>query len=296
MVGLIMGCTKSDNDSNAKVLENISAIADGNKLQFKDVTATYLVNFNTLILTGSTIDNKEIELGVYVSGPNGMGTYNFEPMGTNTARYTYLSQNNNSTGYIHTYSDYDRSALNGQITITKLDLVAKKLSGTFAFKTYESYTNSYHDIKNGFFNDIKLDTNLTLNYLNYMECETSMGTNWFTDRVGARTIETSVTDTTLRVEAFSAVGSRFLGFNIPFHKGTGTFNLGTGGEHTVFFSMHRERFFYPFGAGGTITITELNQGTRTIKAVFNNVQLKDENGNIVTFNNGVLQLDYWDKR
>ncbi|CAN5444570.1 hypothetical protein BH11BAC2_BH11BAC2_01240 [soil metagenome] len=149
MIGIISGLTScSDAGGGGTPSGVMIAQVDGVGFSASDsaggtITAGFL-NVTGVASNGRTISITILsdQKGTYDLGPAGLGaaTYQVSP----TASVTYTSNASILTG--------------GTVTISKIDLAARKISGSFHFTAANASSNAVIDITNGEFNDLRLST------------------------------------------------------------------------------------------------------------------------------------------
>ena len=288
-------------------MDNVSVKIDGKYCEFRQFSARYLKQANCILISARTVRDEWIYLRAYLATPGPIGTSLFRPNGSNTAIFveelgTKEMTDINVRNLDHFgYSDANRPELEGEFTITKLDEATKKVSGTFSFKSYNSYRNLIRTITEGTFTDMELIIdNDDLHTQGSMTSTVSPSSEYSSKFVSARRLMVFTIPTieiVVRPMIFEDYMRR-LCFTIPITPGTGTFELrpydtwDSYNYHTANYYFYDYDYEYDTAPNtGTITIHSLDLVNKTLSFSFN-MQMKNDEGKTITFANGQLETKF----
>jgi hypothetical protein len=144
-------CTKTPHETPAPVIHNFTVKQNNVPWTFQDASALYFsAGFTDLHINATATNGDEIYIGLYVDSLNPLKSYPLVLDGVNSARVMTSSKG---------FTDCDVPNTGGYVRLTKFDTVNKKISGDFAFTTFDKDRNRLDTFSNGLFTDISLDTN-----------------------------------------------------------------------------------------------------------------------------------------
>lgn len=174
----------------------------------------------------------------------------------------------------------------GNLTITAMDPVNKRISGTFNFRAWRGSDNSFKDITNGVFTNV-----------NY---ETSGGpgsNNTFTVKVNnvvfnPVAINGSINGSDLMLVGSDIQGERSVSLSMPTNIAVGTHPISPIFSGPIFGMYNHDNSTYTGSTGGTLVILSHNTTTKKILGTFN--FNSDQFGGPPTFNltDGSFDITY----
>jgi hypothetical protein len=298
------GCGKTRPDT----VSYINATIDGRPSPFSGAGASYRKGSNYITINTSLVNGEMIQMHAYLP-PSGLGTIFFSANGSNTAML--VEKNNRREPYyivhpeLYSFSDENRPGLEGQLTITKLDIPNRQVSGTFAFKTYNRKKQLEHIITEGRFTDVMLMVNDDSNRpTTNMTCTASPSNEWFTNNVYSYKVKPVGSGPVVTIYARTSInlydqGERSLYFSIPVNAGTGTFEAKAGDPQLLDVNVHVAHYNYyfkdyayqPVPGAATITVHSIDDVTNTLSMSFN-LEMKNKDGTTLTFANGQLEAKW----
>ena len=145
----------------------------------------------------------------------------------------------------------------GTLTITALDQTNKRMSGTFAFKGYRSYDNSYREVTEGVFTDVSYATALdgSGNSFSITIDGTAFSATSVTGHVGGPYLSISATQ-----------GSKTVGLNLAFLTTVSSYSLDQVSAPVGSYSNGGTT---TYSETGTLNITSHDFATKTITGTVN---------------------------
>lgn len=257
------GCKKDDDDDAAATPTpppaptpvmtcKVNAV---NWASISNRAAGSIVN-NTSNLTGVATDStvitmtvtENIELnGVYDLGPSSLNGGVFAPSTNGTGGSSWTSN-------AHPTST-------GEMIVTAMDTVNKRISGTFHFKAWRATDNTFKDITNGVFTDVPYITSLT-----------STGSNLFSVKINnvlftPASITGVVNSGDIMIIASDSQASQTVGITIPETATVGTHAMGSmGADYYGQYNPNGSTF--TISTSGSVVITSHNTTTDQIVGTF----------------------------
>ena len=306
---LTFGCVK-DNDPTDPPIDLVTnndtaefvGLIDSTEWRPRNLTATYFPKWNELYFRagdreGPGSSNFTMHAGLGVDSIVALKKYLLEPHGDNNAQLF-------NNGYF--YSDHNMADAGGSFTLTKFDLVNKRVSGILQFKGYnrnktKSVTFSSKKIEN-----IPLSIDTTSNPDNTATCAIAgvVTTNWQRNITSARVgCYTSLGQESLSVDinslAYSYGSDRSIHFEIPLNNGKGTYMVSTkpyvscamDGIYSSYIVNDFYNMYLP--VSGQMTIESIDVANRKLNASFNINYRDTTKGETINITNGKLKINYW---
>ncbi len=224
----------------------------------KFASATIMNGFTSIM--GSSNDGKDL---IITLDTKSTGTYQLDQNSNHAAAYV---DNNEAAPVSYTTNQgMNAGDAGGTVTITSIDEVSKKISGTFNFKMTRDIDGKSIMVTEGSFTNLTYTTELppTGNNGNTLKV-TIDGTDWTGKSVVG--IFTSLTNS-ISIVASELDGSKGVGLTVPADIKAGTYPF-SGITGTVMGQYNVGTTFY-LGESGQLVITEHDTGTKTIKGTFN---------------------------
>lgn len=174
----------------------------------------------------------------------------------------------------------------GQLTITSMDTLNKKIGGTFSFKAWRATDNTYRTITNGLFSNVT-----------YVTSVSGGGSNTFTIKIDNVTftpalINGSLASGNIMITASDNQGSKSVGLTVPSTITAGTYPLELFTTYSAQYNPNSST--YTGATSGSLTITSHNTSTKLIVGTCNFVSEPFPAGGPPTYNltNGAFSITY----
>ncbi|HEX7902981.1 MAG TPA: DUF6252 family protein [Chitinophagaceae bacterium] len=328
---LFLSKCKKDNPSNS-TLRTCNPVSDGIFSATINNEPWIACNYKAVyytkdkVLSMTAIDqNSNIELRFFITLDTilQLKTYTINSNENNGLEIVQTIMNGNSSGEDIYFCDLISPTTGGTITISKLDTLTGKISGTFNVTGYSRDQHETMTLTNGLLNDVKL-VKSSLSYFDGSYISSNInGTNWYANGVFSKVTLYigSPLYSFLEVRAmgypedlgecpqylssysrniFWAGGRNFV-FNIPLSQGTGTYplqpsnmyNQTISSQHYLFSYNHHDfdNRYYPL-LGSNITLTSLDTAHRNLDAIFT-TQVQDSRGNNINLTTGKIHIRNW---
>lgn len=237
-------------------------------------------------ITGISADNKEITMTITDSAA---GTY---PVNQTTASFAAYANVDSSELYAYsTNQGSDSTQAGGTVTISKIDTVAKTISGTFSFKVYRDIDGREKTITNGVFTKIPYIRSLPATAATDTLKASIDGNAWT-----AVNIQANATAGQLTIIGAAANGSQSIGLLLPSNAPPGSYALdGTNPSYLAAYTFVANSTTSAFiSTQGTLTITSNNTSTRRIRGTFKFAGTDPTGASAAThaITNGVFAVSY----
>lgn len=321
-----LSCKKTDNDNNLVECnlisgEIFSAALNNSSWNGCKYKATYFYKDKQLCIASIDEQSKnEFRFYIQVDSVNPLKTYFF---GRHSIHGLEMVANVNTVNLAESgksFCDLPKPNVGGEIKITQLDTITKKLSATFSAIGYNPTANKFNTITNGIITNIKLDTSSYM--FGYYPVDKSFvsatinndvwrGSGFFIKSIttggSIQGLEIKATGYTNKYHQIldyygrAPIEERFLSIYIPTNFPLGTYTLyperapyfyAPVSSYILFSYSEREYFnrFQP--TSGFITITNIDRVNRNLDATFS-AQTKDSLGNSLNFTNGKVHIVNW---
>jgi hypothetical protein len=222
-------------------------------------TASSSATMNAGIITLTGIGNRK-NLTIVLLG-SATGTYVLNDTTFNNASFT---DSTNSAGAAFSTDQGGASVAGGQVTISKIDNVAKTISGTFSFKTFRSSDSSKLNFTEGIFENIKYTSQITI------PLPTNPGDTLTANIAGSAFTGTGVTAIAtggnITVAGIGA-GSKTVGLIIPSNVTPGTYVIGPMGSNIT--ASYTNGTSISVSLTGALTVISHDSTTKRLRANFN---------------------------
>ncbi|WP_188934299.1 DUF6252 family protein [Puia dinghuensis] len=211
-------------------------------------------------ITGISADNKEITMTITDSVAGGY------PLNQTTPSFAAYANVDSSELYAYsTNQGSDSTQAGGSVTITRIDTVAKTISGTFAFNVFRDIDGRKKSITNGVFTKIPYVTSLPATASTDTLKANIDGNAW----TGVN-IQASATAGQLTIIGASANGIQTIGLLLPANATPGSYALdGSNPSYLAAYTFVANSATNAFvSTKGTLTITSNNTATRRIRGTF----------------------------
>jgi hypothetical protein len=260
-VFVLAGCKKDDSDDSSSTnpppasTASMTALVDNVAwASISNRAAAGIVN-NTSNLTGVANDStvitltvtEEIELnGVYDLGVGSGNVGIFSP---------------STSGSAPAWSSNGNPACYGTLTVTVMDTVNKKISGTFEFKAWRATDNTFREVTSGVFTNVPYTTTIS-----------GTGNNTFSVKIDGVTFNPAVIAGVanmgnIMITASDNMGSKSVGLTIPETIAVGTYPIGGIGA-TYYGQYNPNSATFTVSVSGALTVTSHNTSTNTIAGTF----------------------------
>ena len=257
---LFISCSKDDDNTGtpgtpgpSNTTSVLSAKINGTAwAPHADSCTAFLMN-GVINISGIAHDGKTITITLMdtVAGAydlsatgNGAGVYNTQPSG----------------GISYTSNSFNWPASVNKLTISNLDKVNKKMSGTFEYKAWSFSVNDSVTISEGQFTNLPYVTSIS-----------STGNNSFSVTIDGSPftpslISGAITGSNLSIVASDNTGTKSVALFLPSNISTGTFSLQPFGTYNAAYNPNSTTYLVV--STGTVTITEHNTVSKKIVGSF----------------------------
>jgi hypothetical protein len=254
----VISCQKEiseENGGNGPVTGVLKMKIDGQQwVADKSASATILAGF--IAINGVSNDNKNLLIQLQDQGE---AAYQLDQQSLGVA--VYADGNDAATDAFATDAGNSTADAGGIITITKIDKTNKTITGTFVFKAYRDSDSKQVVITEGSFENLKYTDQLQPTTGSDFKVKID-GTLWT-----AKSVQGIVQSGELNLIATELDFSKTVSLTMPANITAGTYDLA---DATKFISFYMKGTTDIFAAiSGSMTITENNAGTKTIKGTFN---------------------------
>lgn len=294
-----IGCTKDDNRGPEIPRDKgtFTALVDGKQVDFPGHSAVYDTKGHSIYFEAKDYDY-EIRTAFYNDSLQPLKKYIFEPNSINSA-IIY----NSSITYVTSGND---PGAGGAVTITKLDLVNKLISGKIDMKYIAENRTQNLSLTNGIFTDIPLSLDTTDFINNQLECTVTGINSTIWQYKFLYPYVSCISSGTKKEIEFTArplnTQIHELDFNIPLSLGPGIYTVdrfeppntycGSGKITTRYGSSSNNYKYMP--TSGSFEILESDVPNKKFKAKFNIIFTNINNpSETIRFGNGVITLVDW---
>jgi hypothetical protein len=254
----VISCQKEiseENGGNGPVTGVLKMKIDGQQwVANKSASATILAGF--IAINGVSDDNKNLLIQLQDQGE---AAYQLDQQSLGVA--VYADGNDAATDAFATDAGNSTADAGGTVTITKIDKTNKTITGTFVFKAYRDSDSKQVVITEGSFENLKYTDQLQPTTGSDFKVKID-GTLWT-----AKSVQGIVQSGELNLIATELDFSKTVSLTMPANITAGTYDLA---DATKFISFYMKGTTDIFAAiSGSMTITENNAGTKTIKGTFN---------------------------
>lgn len=220
----------------------------------KTATATIMNDYVTIM--GASQDNIDLMIQVKTTSA---GTFQLDQA---SAHLAVVQDNNEATPTPYSTNQGANSGVaGGVVNITKIDVATKRISGNFTFKVYRSSDDKTLTITEGFFDNLPFtDGPPPTGTGNSMTLKAD-GTDWT-----AATVAGVISGDELLIVGSDQTGTRQLSLTVPKDIAKNTYVLDNTSFYYAVYQANAK--IYEAGAAGSLTISEHNTATRTIKGTF----------------------------
>lgn len=308
---LTSGCVKDNDDptdppppdpiTNADSAKFIGLI-DSTEWAPRYLTATYFSKWNELYLRAGDVkgpgsSNSTVQAGLAVDSVVALKKYLLEPHGDNNAQLF-------NNGYY--YSDHNMADAGGSFTLTKFDLVNKRVSGVLQFKGYNYKKTKSITFTSKKIEDIPLTIDTTSNPGNTASCTIAgvVTTNWQRNiTIASLGCYNSLGQESLYIDIESLSdyygNDRSIHFEVPLQYGKGTYLISTkpyiscamDGIYSKYMVNDYNNMYLP--VSGQMTIESIDVANRKLKASFSINYQDTTKGEMINITNGKLNINYW---
>lgn len=275
---------------------SFTAIVEGKQVDFPGHSAIYDTKGHSIFITAKDYDY-ELEAGFFTDSVQPLKNYIFETNGFNSA-IMYKS------GTIHVTSNNDPGA-GGSISITKLDIANKKLSGTMSMTYVANNRTETLTLTKGIFTDIPLTLDTVDLINNQFDCSvTGVNTTQWHDIYNYPYIECispgNKKELNLTIHTL-ATNQHILEFKIPLSFAPGSYTVYPNeppnsycGSDKIAVSYGNSSTYKFLPTSGSFDILESDIPNKKFKAKFNILFSNTANpSETIRFGNGVISLVYW---
>jgi hypothetical protein len=246
-----------------KEIPNINALTGNFRAKINGTqwiaTASASATINSGIITLTGVGNrKSLNIVLLASAP---GTFVLNDTTFNNASYT---DSTNSGGAAFSTDQGGSAVAGGQVSITKIDNVAKTITGTFSFKTFRSSDSSQAIFTEGIFENIKYTSQVIPPIpVNPTDTLTAViGTNPFT----ASAVTAVASGTNITVGGIGA-GGQLMGLIIPSSITPGSYIIGPLGSNIT--ASYTNGTSVSMSVTGALTVISHDSTTKRLRANFN---------------------------
>jgi hypothetical protein len=248
-------CQKDIPDINA-LTGNFRAKINGTQWR---ATASASATMNSGIITLTGVGNRK-SLNIVLLG-NAPGTYILNDTTFNNASYT---DSTNSSGAAFSTNQGGAAVAGGQVTITRIDNVAKTMTGTFSFKTFRASDSIHADFTEGIFEDIKFTSQVIapgpVNATDTLNAVVEGNT------FNATAVSGVLSGTTITVGGIAA-GGKAIAIIIPSTVTPGTYLIGPMGSNIT--ATYTNGSSISMSVTGALNVIQHDSATKRLQANFN---------------------------
>lgn len=293
-------CNKDDETPPAEPPDSgvFTGILDGVSWHPPKHKAIYYPRWQELyIIVTDDASSSTLNAGINLDSSAVLKKYMLEPNGSNVA--------NISTNTDDFNTDYNVADAGGSFELTKLDTVQKLVSGNLQFRAYAYAGNNVdkRELSSSIITDIPLTITQEEYDGSYARCTVNgvKTTDWYTKEFESRINCISDGKKSLNIQIFSVIkGHRTLKLQIPLVNGAGSYAIYPnippysycGSAYiTSVYNLNNNTYF---PTSGTINISAIDPGAKTLTASFN-LTVKDTSGTqeIIQITNGEFHVSQW---
>ena len=218
---------------------------------------------------------------------HGIATYQLDNQSLNGAILTDANGANGGEGY--TTNQGNPGDAGGTVTITKIDQTNKTMSGTFTFKMYRESDSKQVTITEGVFENLKYSTEVPPNAGADADFKVKIDGTLWTGQV----VSGTAFNGQLIISAAESNISKSVGLTMPANVTPGTYSFSSLGTYMGIYNYGSATSPTTLTSeSGTLTITEHNTSTKTIKGTFSFVAKPLLGGTAVQFTEGSFTVKY----
>jgi hypothetical protein len=208
------------------------------------------------------------------------GSYDLGPASSNAAAYSL-------DGTTPAWTSNANPSSYGTLTVTAMDTVNTRISGTFEFYAWRATDNSFRSITGGVFTDVYYSTSIS-----------GTGNNTFTVDINGTAFTPAAINGIVNAGQLSIIatdnqGVKTVSVVMPQSTVAGTYNLGQPFTSNYFGQYNHDATTFTGSTSGTLTVTTHNTSTNLVEGTFSFVS-EPLGGGSPTFNltNGTFSVTY----
>ncbi|WEK36665.1 MAG: DUF6252 family protein [Candidatus Pseudobacter hemicellulosilyticus] len=220
----------------------------------KAVTAS--VMNGVILIAGTAQDGKELVIRLEATTP---GDYQLDQQSMNVLALTDTKEA--APAAYTSNQGQDQSQAGGTVTVTSIDAVNRRISGTFSVKLYRDIDDVQKTLTEGVFENIPYTTEIP---------PTGSDNSTLTSKINGtdfsgHNVTGLIAFNGLIINAVTSDGTKSVGLRMPSNIGTGTFQLTSLGDYI---GLYVEGTTTYNSSSGELVITEHNTSSKTIKGTF----------------------------
>jgi hypothetical protein len=271
------GCNNDDEeeDINNNTNNNPSMTANWNGNPWTAEEPSASIMNEKINITGIDSDGRTISITL---NDNGEGTYNLAYNGENAAAVTPDQGGVNPAWTSNSHAD-----AGGSVIITEINTSDSTITGTFSFDAYRYTDNSFVEITNGKFINVKWTSTMPSTPDNNFAV-TINGTIWTPTSISA-----SVAMGKLMINATNSEATKTVGLSMPQSITAGTYSFSPFGDYLGQYNIGSSTFLQ--SQSGTLIITSHVPGT-SISGTFEFEALQMGGSTSASLTNGSFEINY----
>jgi hypothetical protein len=237
-----------------------------------------------IAIQGISNDDRFFNITLQDDGPV---TYQLDNQALNVAVLTDANSPTGGVGY--TTNQGNTGDAGGTLVITKIDETNKTISGTFSFKMFRESDSKQVVITEGSFENLKYTTELPPNTGADADFKVKIdGTLW-----SGQVVSGAAFNNQLIISAAETNVSKSVGLTMPDNVTPGTYSFSQFGTYMAIYNYGSATSPTTLvSESGSLTITEHNTSTKTIKGTFSFVGRQITGGTAVQFTEGSFTVKY----
>lgn len=264
---IIQGCQQEITDPNANVngvSGDFRAKIEGSQWVANSIASGSRMN-GLINLTGRSLDKKYVTITLTDSGVH---NYTLDDINMNAAAYIDSTLANPIA--FTTNQGINPGDAGGEVRITSIDTVNKRISGTFSFKVFRQMDGLQRSFTEGSFSNIKYTTTLPPSNATDTFKVKIAGTSWDPHAVnGVVSPAVPPLPAMIAIVANNATVTKTVGLMMPANITPGTYTLDFfGGTHVGQYNPDSDPSHAQASVSGELVIISHNPSTKRIRGTF----------------------------